>query len=344
MPNARRRAACLAVVGFAACATQPTPQGPLPVRNQHPAQLLVMHMPPASPRTHAAGRASVRADAAYSSLWLVGNAPGRQWVMDGEYLRAATTVRYGLGAGIEAAIELPVAHTGGGFLDDFLIDYHDFFGFPDQDRDVAPRNDYDVQLTSAGTSVWGVDRAGLAMLDVPIYATWQVTAPTARGPALAVRAGVELPTGDADAGFGSGEVEPSFGVLADLPVRHVQLYGHAQYTWAGTPDQAAAAGLQFADVASAGIGAEAPLHDDLNAYVQLAWEQSTLRNFGLSETDDDQALLWVGGRYRIGDDLALEVGFGEDLIALVSPDFTAWVGMVWSPGAWGRRSPTRLPR
>jgi len=339
----RRCAACLVVASLSACATLSQPQGPLPVRNQHPAQLLVMHMPPASPRVHAAGRASVRAEAAYSSLWLIGNAPDRQWLMDGEYLRAATTARYGLGAGLEAAVELPFAHTSGGFLDDFLIDYHDFFGFPDQDRDVAPRDDYKVQLTSSGQPVWGVDRAGVALLDVPIYATWQVTAP-ASGPALAVRAGVELPTGDAAAGYGSGAIEPSVGVLADLPGQRVHLYGHAQYTWAGTPDQAVAAGLRFADVASAGVGAEVSLHDDWNAYVQLAWEQSTLRNFGLTRTDDDQALLWLGGRFRAGDDIALEVGFGEDLIAAVAPDFSLWVGMVWSPGVWRRPGPSQLPR
>jgi len=332
------------MIGVSACATRPTPQGPLPVRNQHPAQLLVMSMPPASPRVQAAGRANVRADAAYSSLWLVGNAPGRSWIMDGEYLRAAATVRYGLGAGVEAAIELPFAHTGGGFLDDFLIDYHELFGFPDQDRDQRARDDYDVTLAQGGVPVWSVDRDSFAPLDVPLYATWQLTQPASKGMAVAVRGGVELPTGDADSSYGSGEVEPSVGVLADLPGRVVHLYGHAQYTWAGTPDAAAREGLQFADVAAAGIGAEAPLHDDLHAYVQLAWEQSTLRNFGLPETDDDQALLWVGGRYRIDADLALEVGFGEDLIALVSPDFTAWVGMVWSPGAWSRRSPTQLPR
>lgn len=347
MPT-RRHAASLAAFALAGCATKPAPQGPLPVRNQHPAQQLVMQMPPASPRTQGAGRASVRADAAYSSLWLVGSDPGsgKRWVMDGEYLRSAATVRYGLGGGVEAAIELPFAHTGGGFLDDFLIDYHDFFGFPDQDRDVAPRDDYQVQLTrnNGADAVWGVDRASVAMLDVPLYATWQLTPATGKGPAVAVRGGLELPTGDADAGYGSGEVEPSVGLLLDLPGQIVHLYGHAQYTWAGTPDQAARAGLQFADVAAAGVAAEAPLHDDLHAYVQLAWEQSTLRNFGLPETDDDQALLWVGGRFRASEDVALEVGFGEDLIALVSPDFTAWVGMVWNPGAWRRRSPTPLPR
>lgn len=325
------------------CATRSEAQGPLPVRNQHPAQLLVMSMPPASTRTLASGAVAVRGDAAYSSLWLVGGAPGRQWRMDGEYLRAATTARFGLGGGLEAALELPVAHTSGGFLDDFLIDYHDLFGMPDQDRDIAPRDRFDIGLRANGTEVWGVDADGLTLLDAPVTLTWRLTDPKAAVGA-AVRGGVELPLGDADRGYGNGGVEPSVGVLVDRVAGAFSFYGHAQYTWAETPDRTAAAGLQFADVAAAGVGAEIAVVDGAHAYVQLAWEQSTLRRFGLAETDDDQALLWIGGRLRCSDDLAVELGFGEDLIALVSPDFTAWVGMVWRPGAWLRPGVPRLPR
>ena len=40
--------------------------------------------------------------------------------------------RQGLGDGLEFGFELPFAHTSGGFLDRFLIDYHDALGLPDQ--------------------------------------------------------------------------------------------------------------------------------------------------------------------------------------------------------------------
>ncbi|MFN6194987.1 MAG: DUF3187 family protein [Planctomycetota bacterium] len=333
----------LAAIVASSCATQPAPQGPLPVRNQHPAQLLVMHMPPASTRGLAAGEVSARADAAYSSLWLVGAAPGRQWRMDAEYLRVAAGLRVGIGSGLDLAVELPVAHTSGGFLDSFLVDYHDFFGLPDQDRDISPRNAYDVSLRRCGNPGWSADPAGAQLLDVPIYASWRLT-PERAPVGFAVRGGVELPTGDADRGYGSGGVEPSLGVLFDREGDLVSLYGHAQYTWVHTPDEPARAGFAFADVAVAGLAAEIALLDDLHGFVQVAWETSTLRNFGLRETDDDQALLWVGGRLRCSDALQVELGFGEDLLALVSPDFTAWLGMVWQPSSWGRSRRLGLPR
>lgn len=324
-----------------ACVATPDWQGPLPVRNQHPAQLTVMHMPPAATAMLPAGAVQARLDAAYSSLFLSGQDGNRSWHMDGEYLRAATSLRLGLGGGCELAAEVPIAHTSGGFLDAFLIDYHETFGLPDQGRDTAPKNEFEIAARQSGQTVWSVDADGAELLDVPLYATVQLLAPALDRLGLAVRGGVEFPTGDDERGYGSGEIEPGCGALLEYRTGSVAFYGHAQYTWAGTPAPAQRAGLPFADVVSLGAGAELPLTAELHALVQVEWENSTLRHFGLRTTDRDQILLWVGGRWFPIRQLGFEVGLGEDLQGLASPDFTAWFGMVWNPGA-GR--PADLPR
>ncbi len=317
----------------AACVAKPTWQGPLPVRNQHPAQLTVMHMPPARAAVLPPSVGQLRIDAAYSSLFLFGGTATRSWIMDGEYLRVAPGLRYGLGDGFELATEVPFAHTSGGFLDAFLIDYHDTFGLPDQDRANNPKNDFAIEATRNGQVAWRVDRDSLALLDVPVWLTRQVLAPGPGSLGLAVRGGVELPTGDDERGYGSGRCEPSLGVLAEYDASSVAFTGHAQHTFAGTPGPARRAGLDFADVTALGIGAELPLADDLHALVQMEWETSTLRELGLRVTGRDQWLLWVGGRWLATPELGIEVGFGEDLQGLASPDFTAWLGMVWNPRA-----------
>ena len=212
----------------------------MPVRNQHPAQLLVMHMPPAATRGLAAGEVQARADAAYSSLWLVGVAPGKQWRMDAEYLRVATGLRVGLGGGVDVAVELPMAHTSGGFLDDFLIDYHDFFGFPDQERDIAPRNAYDISLRQGGSSVWAADPAGAALLDVPVYASWRLT-PDRAPVGAAVRGGgaPRLHLADDD--------EPAARVTGDdveLRHRHAECARHPEDLVAGADDDVVRAHLR----------------------------------------------------------------------------------------------------
>lgn len=336
----RRVVSGFLVVGaahIAGCVAQPDLQGPMPVRNQHPAQLTVLHLPPAAAAMLPAGDVQVRLDSAYSSLFLLGSEGNRSWLMDGEYLRVGTGIRVGLGAGVELATEIPVAHTSGGFLDGFVIDYHDLFGLPDQGRDSYPKDEYRVEAVRGNTTVWEVERDGFELLDVPLYASVALLPTGTERLGVAARGGIELPTGDDERGYGNGEVDASLGIVLDYRLDAMALYGHVQHTFAGTPDRTQRSGLEFADVTSLGGAAELPLASDLHAFLQVEWERSTLRNFGLPVTDRDQLLFWVGCRWQTTAALGVEVGFGEDLQGLASPDFTAWLGMVWNPR--GRAAP-----
>ena len=326
--------AWLAVAGLAsACVTTPDLGGPLPVRNQHPAQLTVLHMNPASADVLAPGAASTRADFAYTSLFLIGDgANNSRWVMDGETLRSAATLRLGLGKGLEFGTQVAAIHTTGGFLDSFVIGYHDLFGLPDQNRDVNPRDAFTVDASRNGQTVWSLDRAGIAFADLPLQLTYQLREPGRERLGVAVRGGVELPTGDASRGFGNGQLDASLGVLFDYRALGMGFYGHASHTFAGTPSQARAAGLDFAGVTSAGLAIELPLQPDLHAFTQIEWETSTLRHLGPKVTERQQVLLWVGGRYAVTPAFGVELGFAEDLVALASPDFTAWLGFELRPG------------
>ncbi len=326
------------------CVSAPQWQGPLPVRNQHPAQLTVQHMPPASASVLPTGATQARLDAAYSSLFLLGQGNGRSWLMDGEYLRVGPSVRVGLGAGLEAAVELPFAHTSGGFLDSFIIDYHDTFALPDQSRDTTEKNDFSIGATRQGQVVWTVERDSAELMDVPLQLTCQIVEPGAHRLGFAVRGGVELPTGDDERGYGSGGVDATVGGLLDYRLGTVALYGHAQHTFATTPASARRSGLEFADITAFGLAAELPLKNWLHALVQVEWENSTLREFGLPVTGRDQTMLWIGGRADMGRGVAIEVGFGEDLQGLASPDFTAWLAWVWNPGSSRGPGPSQLPR
>lgn len=316
----------------------------MPTRNQHPAQLTVLHMDPAPANVLPAGQIAVRENLAYSSLWLRGGTAARQFEMDAESLRAATRLQLGLGAGLEFGVELPVAHTSGGFLDAFVIDYHSWFGFPDQARDTSPRNDFAIAARQNGQELWGVDADGFAWLDVPLQLTWQVVEAAENRPGLAVRGALELPTGDADRGYGSGGVDASVGMLLQHRTGPLAWYGHAQHTFASTPRATKRAGLTFADVTSLGGAVELPLGESLSALVQVEWETSTLRNFDLPVVSRDQLLLWVGGRLHLDSAWAVEIAFGEDLQGLVSPDFTAWLSVAWLPGARAANAPPALPR
>lgn len=318
---------------FTGCVAAPELLGPMPVRNQHPAQLTVLHLPPASAAVLPAGATAARLDSAYSSLFLNGQGTGgRSWSMDGEYLRTALAAQVGLGAELELRFELPFAHASGGFLDRFLIGYHETFGFPDQNRSPSPRDAFGIEAQRNGSTIWRVEPNGLEWLDVPIWLTWQLRDP-ARGLGVALRGGVELPTGSERRGYGNGQVDAALGVLLEQHALGCGFYGHLQHTFAGTPAPARSADFHFADVTSAGLSAELPLDAGVAALLQIEWETSTLRRLDLPVTARDQLLLWAGLRADAGRGWNVEIGFGEDLRGLVSPDFSAWLGMAWNPAA-----------
>ena len=330
-------------VAAAACVGKPALQGPMPVRNQHPAQLTVQHMDPASAQVLPAGATAARLDSAYTSLFLSSPVGNSQFLMDGEYLRTAPRLRVGLGKGLEAGIELPFAHSSGGFLDSFVIGYHDTLGLPEQARRLVPRDRFSVKAQQNGADVWSVDSSALQLLDVPLQLTYRVL-PAGEGRLGAtVRGGVELPTGDSARGYGSGGIDSTLGAVLDYRAGGVGWYGHAQHTFAGTPSRSRRAGFHFSDVTSAGVAVEVPLATDLHAFAQVEWETSTLRELHLAAVSRDQVLLWLGGRLQVGAGAAIELAIGEDLVWRISPDFTLWLGLVWLPGSLAATPPPSSP-
>jgi len=327
----------LLVLVSCSCATAPPFQGPLPVRNQHPAQLTVLHMDPAGAEPVPAAEARVRVDTAYSSYYINGFGDGGSFVMDGELLRTGIKTGIGLGAGLGLHFELAVAHTWGGFLDSFLIDYHDWFGLPGGGRENAPNNRWLVEARRRGTLVYEMTDESLELLDLPVELRWAFLPITADRPyGLAVRVAVEFPTGDEDKGFGNGEIDTSIGLVGELRQDFVAVTAHAQHTFVGTPDLADRVGFNYEDVTSVGVGTEVWVTDELAFLAQTEYETSVLRNLGPTESDDPQWLLWVGARTLLSPRISLEAGFGEDLITNVSPDFTAYLAFRFEVGGPSR--------
>lgn len=320
----------------AGCVARPKLGGPLPVRNNHPAQLTVMHFDPADASVLAEGQTAWRTSLAYTSLFLFGDdVAGSRWFMDGELMRGALDAKVGLGNGVQLGVQVAGALTSGGFLDNFVVDYHDALGLPDQDRSTNVNDRYRIEATQGGMPVWSMEQSSAEWLDLPIHLTWQLREPGENRIGVAVRGGIELPIGDQSDGYGNGQVDASIGALVDYRARGIGWSGHLQHTFAGTPNQARRRGFHFEDVTSAGIGVELPLQKGLHALLQVEGETSTLRRLGPNVASREQVLLWVGGRYQAAPDWTVELGFGEDLRGLASPDFTAWLGVTWRPGVGG---------
>lgn len=317
---------------LAGCAVARPPGGPLPVRSQHPAQLTVLHLEPETAAALPAGTVAMRTDASYTSMFLSGSRGLNSFTMDGEYLRLRQGVRVGLGDGFDLAAELPVAHTTGGFLDEFIIEWHDLFGFPDQDRSSVPEGRFRVRAVNSGTEAFAVREANVQLMDIPIRLKWSLLQPEQDGIGLALQAGVELPTGSEQGGFGNGGLDYGAGMLFEWRPGSASVYAHLGYTIAETPHQSRRAGLEFANVSTGGAGIEVPIGSDFAALIQVDWETSTLRNLGFTQASRDQVLLWLGGRATMSRRMQIEFALGEDLTPNVAPDFSVFLGVSWRTG------------
>ena len=329
-PARSRITLALLVAGTATLAGCVTPEkhgGPIPIRNQHPAQLVALRLDPISPRTTPRGTTQFDLKLAYSSLFLRGDDQmGNTFVMDGEILRAGLKTRYGVTDTFEVEVEIPTAHTTSGFLDSFVEGWHDTFGLPSS-RDNFPQDIYAVRAESRGQTVFAMEQRSLALLDLPIGVAWQILPLTEqRAYGIAVRGAIELPTGDEDDGFGNGGVDVSLGAVGEVHRGPFSVTAHFEHTWVHTPDRAKQIGFEYADVTSGGIAIEAAMTHDTAAIVQYEVDKSVLRHLKGVNTDDDQSMLWVGFRTRCTEDLSVEISFGEDLSINGPPDFSAYLG------------------
>ena len=320
----------LGILLLGACIHTPRLAGPMPVRNHHPAQLTVMHLDPTDTRRFDLGEGRVRAHLSQTSFFLAGSGGGNSFAMDGELTRAVADLELGLGRGFRVRTQLPVGYASGGFLDDFVIDFHRAFGFDDQGRPEAANDQFSVFANRGTTPVYELEDDQLELFDIPFEVSWVGAEAGVDGDfGYGVRGGIEAPAGDGAAGFGNDEVDVALGVFGEWrPERlsWLSVTAQAQHTFAGTSNLARDAGFRFRDVTSADLAVEAALHDRFAVLVQGQFETSTLRGLGFDEVADDHWLLWVGGRWHVGEKSWIEATLGEDLGPFVSPDFVAWIG------------------
>lgn len=314
----------------------------MPVRNQHPAQLTALHMDPLAAAALPSGEVAARASMAYTSLFLGGSTATSAFAMDGEVLRSSLGARVGIGAGLELGVEVPTLHMSGGFLDSFLIGYHEAFGFPDQGRSDVANNQFQVFAEQNGQVVYEMREESLVLADVPVTGMWELVpieleADGTGSPGLAARFGLELPTGDEDSGASNGQVDYAVGLCATWPLGFAALHAEAQHSFVGSPRSSRDQNFAFADVTAGSMTLESLSLLDLSLLAQFSWETAALANLETDRANRAATLLWFGARMRLDRSLFVEVGFGEDLTENIAPDFTAWLSMAWIPTSLGAR-------
>jgi hypothetical protein len=241
-------------------------------------------------------------------------------VFDGETYVLDLVLRYGAGERLELGASLPlVAHTGGMF-DKLIENWHDLLDFTDADRN-GTRNLLHLGYQRDGGSGFEIDDERIGLGDVRLTAAYRLAGDDGAR-TLALRAQVELPTGDAEQLLGNGAFDWALALDATdrltLAGAGITLFGRLGVVAPGSGDLLADQQRDWVPLASAGLAWQAAPRLALHAQLDYdgAYYDSQLDELGRSTR------LALGGSYRFGErGPRLSLALTENLFSDATPDF-----------------------
>jgi hypothetical protein len=241
--------------------------------------------------------------------------------LDGETARLRFAHRVGLGAGWDLALEVPLLDSGGGFLDGWIEDWHDWFGLPNGGRELAPRDRYRFRYERGGTVLLDETRGYGGLGDTTLTLGRRV------GPRNVLRAMVKLPTGDERrlaGGTLGGAVwlEHPFA----LPGRWA---GYIALGISARERGETLRAMQNTEAPFGGIGLLMPLSRYVRLSAQLQAHGRLYDGSELTALARPGLPLTLGLNIGSGRRGALDLGFQEDPSVNGSPDFAAFASVTW---------------
>lgn len=296
--------------------------GPFNARNQSPlVQIYGLPFPGEAKLTPPGGR-DFQIVFDLANTCIVDSASREKITLDGETYRTTAVGRYGLARNFELGIEIPYVAQGGGFLDAFIENYHDAFGFSQGDRVQVSRNRMLFRYERDGTERIRVDGSGSGPGDVRLTAGYQLYRNLNESPAaMALRAALKLPTGDADRLHGSGSTDLALWLTAGREYRtgwgRWALFGAAGVL--GMSDGKVLEDQQrnLVEFGTIGIGWRPLERFGLKAQIDAHtpfFKDSDLAELGSS------AQMTIGGTFAISEGTTIDIGIGEDIVIKASPD------------------------
>lgn len=319
----------LSIFSVSAVADQADDSAFFQQRSQH-AYNAVFGLPVAAPRIVKTPEWQISIE--HSNQFAGGQAGDERLLLDGETTRLAISHRQRLGTCWQGEVTLPfIAHTEGEF-DRAIDDWHQFFSLPDADRDAT---DFDA-LTYLYEDADGVRHnitrpqsgIGDAQLAVQYALGCGAIADSTHADSI-IRAGVKLPTGNANELRGSGEVD----VFADWqsPIWRIRDRWYGGMSLGVLFNSSTDRFASQENVAVYGsLGAQFAAWQKLRFIAQLdghsAFYKSRLRELG-----DPAINLAVGARYLLSAAHTLELSISEDAAIDTTPDIVARFAITYRP-------------
>jgi hypothetical protein len=277
------------------------------------------------------GKFRISMDQDLSSNYTVKNSQHEQITLDGETYRLAFAAHYGVAPRWEVGIEVPYLFHGGGFLDSFVVNWHNTFGLPQGGRDSAPRDRMSYSYSKDGVQKLKVEQSGSGIGDISLtsgYSLYENSGDKAHDQ-LALKAALKLPTGDSASLRGSGGTDfllqlcgstTNFSEWGSLAV-----YGSAGALAMSKGDVLSEQHNQLAGVGTLGIGWGPASWISFKA--QINGNTPLYRDSSLAELSKSPLLLITGGAIKFPGEYLLDIGVGEDLVVAAAPDVSFYLGL-----------------
>jgi hypothetical protein len=302
--------------------------GPIAIRNQFAPGLFFLYPTPEAARVLDPGRFEIGTNAAYSSVFNQEKNGPAQLLLDFEVLRWAFNARWGVRDRFDVDVEVPFLYFTDGFLDQFVKDYHDFFGFPQGGRDQAPNNKFRYVVSSGGKTLYHTPDPGtFALSDTVLNARYRILPEKEVWPGLVFKASVKVPTGSSSGGFGSGHLDYGGFFLMEKNWSRFSAYGNAGAVIPGPltgADSSVIAPQPFGVFVIAG---EYRFVDWFSMVLQMDSNTRPYQRAPFPLFTEHATEIGGGFRFKIAQRGSLEIGFVDGFGSV--PDFTASLDAKW---------------
>lgn len=253
-------------------------------------------------------------------------------LLDGESTELSFRHRQRFGPCWQLEAFVPIMLHNEGEFDRAIDDWHQFFALPDADRGSAPFSEltYSYEDQNGEHVVVDSPQSGLGDIQLSVQRSLGciATADSTYSKSIA-RAGVKLPTGNANELRGSGALDLYVDIQSPVLSNggRWRAGGTVGALYTGATDRFA---QQKQLVAYGSLGAQFVQSHRWRILGQLDWH-SPFYESALRELGDPSISLTVGIRYLAPDDQTIELSISEDAAIDTAPDLVARLSWTYRP-------------
>jgi len=296
--------------------------GPLSGRNQVPILNLFYIMQATDASSLGEGHREFRFDFDVSNIQERQGGTFSSLIYDMELYRPSFHFSYGILDNVDIHMEIPALGFSGGRLDRITHDFHNIFSLPNGNRAETPNGLFGYSYSRDGETIFDFPSRDLSLSDINLDIKWVVFGDDSWLPSIALRSGIEFPTGNFDYGTGSGGYDYTFGAAFGKSVSRLNFFGGIEMVIIGVPDKLSA--LINEDVTHYYIGAEfVAIKDHFSLIVQVDGQNTPFAETGKLAIDRDVMEVTSGFKgSHYNNRLIWQLALREDIIHHSTVDYT----------------------